>query len=141
MILYAVNTRVIGPYVLRRVDCTLVSVFNGAQNASSRKGRRTRETRMSTIDTGEIPVVFVVDSDSAVRDSLAWLIHYAGWRPRTAASAEEFLADPQVSAPCCLLTELQLPGMSGLALQRCVLDRSEMPVVFMSACADIPAGD
>ena len=87
----------------------------------------------------ETPVVFVVDSDAAVRESLEELIRSAGWQPRTAASAEQFLAGPRVSAPSCLLVELRLPGLSGLDLQRLVLDRTEMPVMFMSGHVDIPA--
>lgn len=62
----------------------------------------------------------------------------SGWRTSTASSAEEFLSRPRVMAPGCLLMELRLPGLSGLHLQRVVLDRTEMPVIFMSGAADIP---
>jgi FixJ family two-component response regulator len=83
--------------------------------------------------------VFVVDSDASVRESLEWLIRSAGWQPRMAASAEEFLACPRTPAPCCLLVELRLPGLSGLDLQRLVFDRTEMPVIFLSGHVDISA--
>jgi FixJ family two-component response regulator len=87
----------------------------------------------------QTPIVFVVDGDASVRASLEWMVRCAGLQPRMAASAEEFLAQPHLSVPSCLLVELQLPGLSGLDLQRRVLDRSEMPVIFMSARVDIPA--
>jgi FixJ family two-component response regulator len=83
------------------------------------------------------PLVFVVDSDASVREALDSIIRSAGWQPITAASAEEFLAFPRVVAPGCLVTELSLPGWSGLELQRQVGDRAELPVIFMSTCAEI----
>ena len=85
------------------------------------------------------PTVFVVDNDTAARELLAPQIRAAGWQPRFSASAEEFLTWPRLPAPCCLLVELQLPGMSGLELQRQVSNRVEMPVIFMSREPDIPA--
>ena len=87
----------------------------------------------------EIPVVFVVDGDEEVRDALARLIRSAGWEPRTAASAREFLQQERVVTPSCLIVELDLPGSSGLELQRLVADRTDMPVIFMSRRADIQA--
>ena len=94
---------------------------------------------LSPLDSVETPVVFVVDSDAASRDALDTWIRAAGLQPRMAASAEEFLACPHAVAPCCMLVELDLPGLSGLELQRLVLDRTEMPIIFMSRNADIPA--
>jgi FixJ family two-component response regulator len=87
----------------------------------------------------ETPVVFVVDGDPPIRDALDVLIRSAGCQPRTAASAEEFLARPRVMAPSCLLVELHLPGLTGLGLQRLVADRTEMPIIFMSEQIDVPA--
>jgi len=87
----------------------------------------------------ETPAVFVVDGDASVRDSLDVLIRSAGCQPRTAASAEEFLARPRVMSPGCLLVELHLPGLTGLGLQRLVSDRTEMPIIFMSEHGDVPA--
>ena len=87
----------------------------------------------------ETPVVFVVDGDPSVRDALDLLIRSAGCQPKTASSAEEFLARPRVMAPSCLLVELRLPGLTGLGLQRLVSDRMEMPVIFMSEQIDVPA--
>jgi FixJ family two-component response regulator len=87
----------------------------------------------------EIPEVFVVDGDASEREALKLLIHSAGWQPRVAASAEEFLALPPAFTPSCLLVELHLPGMSGLDLQRLISDRREMPVIFLSSHADVQA--
>src|SRR5262245_36576955 len=85
----------------------------------------------------ETPIVFVVDGDAGVRESLDLLVRSAGFRVRTAASAEEFLASAPTTAPCCLLVELCLPGLSGLELQKRLFDRTEIPVIFMSARIDI----
>jgi FixJ family two-component response regulator len=87
----------------------------------------------------EMPVVFVVDGDESVRTALDRLIRSAGWEPRTAASAEEFLAQERVTTSSCLLVELDLPGSSGLELQKLVADRTDMPIIFMSSRADIQA--
>jgi FixJ family two-component response regulator len=84
-------------------------------------------------------VVFVVDGDESVRDALQTLIRSAGWEPRTAGSAREFLAQERVMTSSCLLVELDLPGSSGLELQQLVADRIDMPVIFMSSRADIQA--
>jgi FixJ family two-component response regulator len=87
----------------------------------------------------DIPVVYVVDADPSVRAELEALIRTAGWLPRTAASAEEFLARPRIVGPSCLLVELKLEGMSGLDLQQLVRDRAELPLIFMSSHIDVPA--
>lgn len=85
------------------------------------------------------PTVFVVDGDASVVDALDLLIRSAGWQPRTAASAEEFLACPRVLTPSCLLAELHLPGFTGLDLQRLILERPELPIIFMSEHIDVQA--
>ena len=87
----------------------------------------------------DTPVVYVVDADPSVRAELEALIRTAGWLPRTAASAEEFLARPRIVGPSCLLVELKLEGMSGLDLQQLVRDRAELPLIFMSSHIDVPA--
>lgn len=90
-------------------------------------------------ESPETPVVFVVDGDASIRQALDRLIRAAGWRPRTAASAEEFLSSERIAAAGCVLTELELPGQSGLELQRRLADRPELPIIFMSGRADIQA--
>lgn len=95
-------------------------------------GRSTRER----CRTHETPVVYVVDGDPTVAESLDVLISSQGWRAQSAASAEEFLAQPRLPAPSCLLLEAYLPGRSGLELQQALADQLEIPVIFMSAHAD-----
>lgn len=87
----------------------------------------------------DVPTVFVIDGDSSVREALDVLIRSRGWQPKAAASAEEFLARPRLMAPGCLLAELHLPGLTGLELQRLVCNRRELPIVFMTAHADLQA--
>lgn len=87
----------------------------------------------------QIPVVYVVDSDPCVREALDSLIRSAGWQPIAATSAEEFLTFPRIVTPGCLVTELQLPGWSGLDLQRRVSERTELPILFMGTRPDILA--
>src|SRR5262249_30309866 len=70
-------------------------------------------------------IVFVVDDDISVRDSLELLIKSAGWRPETFASAQEFLSRPRATAPCCLVLDVTLPGLNGLELQLQVADRTD----------------
>jgi FixJ family two-component response regulator len=85
------------------------------------------------------PVVFVVDGDESVRNALGMMIRAAGWEARTAGCAEKFLAQERVMTSSCLLVELDLPGASGLDLQKRVAHRTDMPIIFMSSRADIHA--
>ena len=83
------------------------------------------------------PIVFVVDDDVSVRESLELLIRCAGWRPETFASAQEFLARPRVLAPSCLVLDVNLPDLNGLDLQeRVAVDRMDMPIIFITAYGD-----
>src|SRR5271170_5090559 len=84
------------------------------------------------------PVVFVVDDDVSVRESLELLVSSAGWQPRLCASANEFLALPRVQAPSCLVLDLSLPDINGLDVQTLVADRLEMPIIFITGYGDIP---
>jgi DNA-binding NtrC family response regulator len=68
------------------------------------------------------PTVFVVDADADVRESLELLIDGCGWQPKTFASAKEFLAQPRIPAPSCMVLDVALPGLSGLDLQKLVAD-------------------
>ena len=87
----------------------------------------------------DTPTVFVVDGDAAVREALQPVIRSAGWLPCPAASAEEFLARPRAVTPSCILTELQLPGVGGLDLQRLIVGHTQMPIIFMSQQFDVKA--
>jgi FixJ family two-component response regulator len=85
------------------------------------------------------PVVFVVDDDVSVRESLESLIHRAGWQPETFASAEEFIAHPRPLAPSCLVLDVLLPDLNGLDLQkRVAADRIDMPIIFITGFGDVP---
>ncbi len=85
------------------------------------------------------PIVFVVDDDISVRDSLELLIRNAGWQPELLASAHEFLARPRVLVPSCLVLDVTLPGLNGLELQaRIGADRTDMPIIFITGHGDIP---
>src|SRR5271163_3353648 len=86
-----------------------------------------------------MPIVFVVDDDLSVRESLESLIRCEGWQPQTFLSADEFLAHPRAATASCLVLDLTLPGLNGLELQeRIAIDRSDMPIIFISGHGDIP---
>jgi FixJ family two-component response regulator len=85
------------------------------------------------------PIVFVVDDDISVRESLELLIRCAGWQPETFASAQEFLARPRVPVPSCLVLDVSLPGLNGLDLQKRVAgERPDMPIIFITGYGDVP---
>ena len=84
-------------------------------------------------------IVFIVDDDASVREALGRLIRSAGLRVEAFASAEEFLNRARTDAPSCLVLDVQLPDLSGLDLQRRMVDaNNEMPIVFITGHGDIP---
>ena len=83
-------------------------------------------------------IVFVVDDDVSVRDSLELLIKNAGWHPELFESAHEFLSRPCIAVPSCLVLDVSLPGLDGLELQRQLADRKEMPIVFITGHGEVP---
>ena len=84
------------------------------------------------------PIVFVVDDDVSVRESLEMLIKTAGWQPETFASAQEFLARPRPMVPGCLVLDVTLPGLNGLDLQQRLAGRTDMPIIFITGYGDVP---
>jgi FixJ family two-component response regulator len=92
----------------------------------------------SSFKSDAVPIVFVVDDDVSVRESLESLIRCAGWNPVTFASAKEFLAQPRVLAPSCLVLDVGLPDLNGLDLQKRVADRVDMPIIFITGYGDVP---
>ncbi len=82
--------------------------------------------------------VFIVDDDISVRESLELLITSAGWTPETFASAQDFLARPRANVPSCLVLDVSLPGLNGLELQQQLVERTDMPIVFITGHGDIP---
>jgi FixJ family two-component response regulator len=84
-------------------------------------------------------IVFVVDDDISVRESLELLIGHEGWQPETFASAQEFLDHPRVPVPSCLILDISLPGLNGLELQkRIAMERTDMPIIFVTGHGDVP---
>ena len=83
-------------------------------------------------------VVFVVDDDVSVRESLEPLLESAGWQPRMFDSALLFLDQPRPSLPCCLILDVTLPGLNGLELQEQLTDRPEMPIIFITGHGNVP---
>jgi FixJ family two-component response regulator len=86
----------------------------------------------------DTPVVFVVDDDVSVRESLELLLRYAGWKTETFASAQEFLARPRIAVPSCLVLDVTLPDLNGLDLQKRIIDRTNMPIIFITGHGDVP---
>ncbi|MBH3408451.1 response regulator transcription factor [Pseudomonas glycinae] len=85
------------------------------------------------------PVVFVVDDDISVRESLELMIRFAGWQPRLFESAQDFLDAPRALVPSCLVLDINLPDLSGLDLQTALADeRYNMPIIFITGYGDIP---
>ena len=86
-----------------------------------------------------MPIVFVVDDDVSVRESLELMIRSAGWKPEIFASATEFLSHPRAHAPSCLVLDVNLPDLNGLDLQmRVAVDRIDMPIIFITGYGDVP---
>ena len=107
--------------------------------------RRTIDMRSATVSGHEsavsdsTSVVFVVDDDVSVRESLEALIRCQGWRAEVFQSAEEFLARPRPLGPSCLILDVTLPDLNGLDLQQHVAtDRSDMPIIFITGHGDVP---
>jgi FixJ family two-component response regulator len=86
----------------------------------------------------DTPVVFVVDDDVSVRESLELLIRSAGWRPETFASAEAFLGRSRFDGPSCLVLDVRLPDLNGLDLQQRIVNRADMPIIFITGDGDVP---
>ena len=85
-------------------------------------------------------IIAIVDDDPSVRRGLTRLIRSVGWKAETFASAQEFLARPRAEPPSCLVLDLQLPGLSGLDLQKRMAEAGlETPIVFLTGHGNIPA--
>jgi FixJ family two-component response regulator len=86
-----------------------------------------------------VPIVFVVDDDISVRESLELLIRNAGWRPELFETAQDFLSRQRVVVPNCLVLDVTLPGLNGIDLQKQVArERTDMPIIFITGHGDIP---
>jgi FixJ family two-component response regulator len=88
--------------------------------------------------TPEHPTVYIIDDDISVRDALRNLLRSVGLRIETFGSAQEFLASPRSNSPACLVLDVRLPGLSGLDLQRKLIEaKVEIPIIFITAHGDI----
>ena len=97
------------------------------------------ETCVPSPSDDRTPIVFIVDDDVSVRESLEPLIRCAGWRPVGFAAAQEFLAHQRIRVPSCLVLDVTLPDLNGLELQRRIAaDRFELPIIFISGRCDVP---
>lgn len=84
-------------------------------------------------------IVFVVDDDVSVRESLEALLRHEGWNPEIFESAQQFLARPKPATPSCLILDVNLPDLNGLDLQqRLAPDRTDMPIIFLTGFGDVP---
>jgi FixJ family two-component response regulator len=103
----------------------------------SSPGEAGSESRAPAISR-DTPVVFVVDDDVSVRESLELLILSAGLQPETFASAEDFLGRSRIDGPSCLVLDVSLPNLTGLDLQKRIVDRADMPIIFVTGYGDVP---
>src|SRR5271154_5558916 len=86
-----------------------------------------------------IPVVFIVDDDVSVRESLELMVRDENWKPQSFASAQEFLNHPRKRVPSCLVLDLSLPGLNGLELQKQLgVENTDMPIIFITGHGDVP---
>jgi len=101
---------------------------------------RTTSHQMGASPTSTaMPIVFIVDDDISVRESLELLVRNENWKPETFASAQEFLNHPRKLVPSCLVLDLSLPGLNGLELQKqLALEHVDMPIIFVTGYGDVP---
>lgn len=96
-----------------------------------------RQSKSSSRSAG--PIVFVVDDDISVRESLELFIQSVGLRVETFASAQDFLSRPRALDPSCLVLDVSLPGLNGLGLQkRVAVERADMPIIFITGHGNVP---
>ena len=84
------------------------------------------------------PVVYVVDDDISVRESLELLISNEGWEPQLFESARDFLARPALPSSACLILDVHLPDLNGLDLQQRLSAGSSTPIIFITGFGDVP---
>jgi FixJ family two-component response regulator len=100
----------------------------------------TRGYEMSTLPgLAATPIVFIIDDDMSVRESLELLVRNENWKPETFASAQEFLSYSRTPVPSCLVLDLSLPGLNGLELQKqLAAEHIDMPIIFITGYGDVP---
>jgi FixJ family two-component response regulator len=101
---------------------------------------RTSRNGVATLAmSADMPIVFIVDDDVSVRESVELLVRNENWKPKTFSSAQEFLKHPRTPIPSCLVLDLSLPDLNGLELQKqLVVEHIDMPIIFITGHGDIP---
>ena len=85
------------------------------------------------------PTVFIVDDDPAALESLRWLVEQADFPVKSFRSGREFLANYRTEQPGCLVLDVRMPDLDGLALQRAMRERKiRLPTIFITAYGDVP---
>src|SRR5580704_15939869 len=108
-------------------------------NDTKPAGATTGADVRSSLMAHAVPIVFVVDDDISVRESLELLISNAGWQPELFETAQDFLSRQRVVVPNCLVLDVTLPGLNGIDLQKQVArERTDMPIIFITGHGDIP---
>jgi two-component system response regulator FixJ len=95
----------------------------------------------SAKQTGAMPpsLIYVVDDDDGAREYVSWLLESAGWEVRSYARAQQFLDVFDAERPSCLVTDVRMPGLSGLDLQRELTTRGiRLPIIMMSGFSEVP---
>ena len=91
------------------------------------------------MSTQGVPIVFIVDDDRDVRESLQELLDSVGLHSKSFGTAQEFLSSPRSDGPSCLILDVRLPGISGLDLQHELKrGKASIPIIFLTAHADVP---
>lgn len=123
-----------------RDNVDMIAPVNAA--AAQNKIRRVQgegQASMTAAISQATPIVFVVDDDISVRESLELLLRCEGWQPETFASAKEFLNRPRPVVPSCLVLDMSPPDLNGLDLQkRLAVERTDMPIMFITRHGDVP---
>ena len=117
------------------MPATIQNVIRGSYTVGPSVAARRNEVAAMPDPTA---IVFVVDDDVSVRESLEALIRHAGWQPQTFITALDFLSRPRSTVPCCLVLDVTLPGLNGLELQQQLTQRPEMPIIFITGYGDVP---
>ena len=111
----------------------LTRIFRSIDQTCGAELRRSIE-RLRMTGLPEAPMISIVDDDVSVREATKALVRSLGHKVTTYGSAEEFLGSERISDTCCLITDVQMPGLNGLELQgRLIAEGYRIPVIFMTA--------